>query len=113
MNLKEGQAPAPIGKSTSDQDLEIEMGDLKILDDDGSPLPVSDFSSPGGDQLISPEDSPGPVSPAVKAKREGGNGETSSNVSTSTPEGDVLEESSHNDAAPREGVMPPVFSGVG
>merc|ERR1719321_2344229 len=46
MNLKEGQAPAPIGKSTSDQDLEIEMGDLKILGDDGSPLPVSDFSSP-------------------------------------------------------------------
>jgi len=118
--LKEGAAPAPIGKTVSDPDLDLHIGGF--LDGDGSPICsfATPIDSPLSDRELDKMDSRATPSPRK-------NCETMSNVSTSTPEGGMNEaghnsnedgdfDRSHNRPARGLGsepaFQPPVFSGA-
>jgi len=107
-NLKDGVAPAPVGRSASDaEELEFASDFGGPLDGHGSPISgASDFELDviRGDSGV-----------RERAKPKCENGETSSNVSTSTPEGDLFEtHNAHNgndDADRDQSYALPVFSG--
>lgn len=115
MGLKEGQSPAPIGKGQS-PDEELELGRLRAdsngpLDGDGSPIGRTESECNFFDD--SARSSP------HKAASPRLVGETSSNVSTSTPEADLIEigQNGSNEPAPfppleRLAPGPPVFTGI-
>jgi len=118
--LKEGQSPAPIGKGRSSSDADVELARLRTdsqgrnpLDGDGSPIGRSDSES----NFYYDSATPSPQKAA--SPRLLSMGETSSNVSTSTPEADLIEigQNGNNEPAPCPPIErltpgPPVFTGI-
>lgn len=121
----DGAAPAPItsapvGKTLSDGE-EIDLGDFSNQLSDGSPISITSENQilPGkgfpGFSIVSPL-----ASPDKKKFDKGDTGETSSNVSTSTPEGDLEAATGSNGHEKHNGhdkhdvnilELPPVFTG--
>lgn len=114
----DGAAPAPMGKTLDDQeDLEMYNVDFNNpLEGDGSPIGGAWDASPRNDVEMDPlrcVASP-PPSPAKPERLD--SGDTESNVSTSTPEGDSFEaQNGHENGGGREPArepyQPPVFLG--
>lgn len=115
--LKEGAAPAPIGKTVIDADLDFGG----YLDGDGSPIcsPATIDCSMNDRELDEMESRGAPTPSPTKPKSE--IGELSSNASTSTPECALTETSniSNEDGTSPIGSgselasQPPIFSGSG